>query len=136
MSGNLLLITFIRWFFKFPNNLWKVLLNDISDGIPCLFLLIWPCFVLDNQRGNQPLYWSSQLNFWLWRCDSHLVQTIKFQQYVQGDILVTTLDLSVFTHIAKTTFLCSQLWIHQVLNFPHLWTFPPRTFSKWINHDK
>ena len=80
-----------------------VLLADISYGIPCLFALLWPYFGLDTQRGNQLLPWSFQIIFWLWRCDSHLVQTVNFQRYVQCDILATTLDLSVFPNIATTT---------------------------------
>ena len=49
----------IRQFLKFlklPNNLRKVLLTDISDGVPCLFVLVRPCFVLETQRGDQPLF--------------------------------------------------------------------------------
>ena len=33
----------------------KVLPNDIYDGIPCLFVFLWPCFGLETQRGNQLL---------------------------------------------------------------------------------
>ena len=106
----LLLITSVRQFFKLPNNLWKVLLTDISDGIPCLFVFLRPCFVLDTQRGNQLISWSYQLNFWLWGCDSRLVQNVKFQQDVQGDILFTTLDLSVFPKIATTTIFHVHSW--------------------------
>ena len=52
---------------------------------------------------NQPLSWSSQIIFLLWRCDSHLVQTAKLQQYVQNDVIITTLDVSVFPKISTTT---------------------------------
>ena len=62
-------------------------------------------FGLGTHRGNQPLSWFSQFNFWLWRCYSHLVHIVKFQLDVQGGILITTLDLSVFPNIATTTIL-------------------------------
>ena len=39
MFGPHILITFIRLFFKLPNNIWKVLLTDIYDGITWLFHL-------------------------------------------------------------------------------------------------
>ena len=124
------LITFIRQFIKLSNNPWKVLLTKIANGIPCLFVFMWPHVGLENQIGNQPLSWFSQFFFWLWRCDFYLVQTIKFQQDVQGDILLATLDLVVFPNIATITMFHVNSWE----KFTHLWTFPPRTSSKWINH--
>ena len=42
-------------FIKLPNNLRKVVLTDISNGIPCLFVILWPSFDLETQRGNQPI---------------------------------------------------------------------------------
>ena len=137
MFGPIPLINFIRWIIKLPDNLWNVLHTDIYDGIPYFFAFVWPCFGLDTQRGNKPLFWSSQIIFWIWRCDYHLVQTTKLQQYFQGGVFITTLDLSVFSNIVTTTFfLCLQLRTHQVWNSSHLWNFPPRTSSKWSNHDK
>ena len=67
------LITFIRYFLKLPDNLWRVLLTDIYYGIPCLFSFLWPWLVLETQRGNQTLYWFSQiyilaLKIWLSSC--------------------------------------------------------------------
>ena len=103
MFGNLLLITFIRQFFKLLNNIWKVLLPDISDGTPFLFVFVWPYFGLETNRGDQTLSWSFQFFFWIWICHFHLVQTVKFQWYFQGDILVTNLDLPVFPNITTTT---------------------------------
>ena len=103
MLGTPPLINIIRELVKLPNNLWKVLLTDISDGIPCLFVLLWHCFGLETQRGDQHCSWSSQIILWLQGCDSHIFQTSKFQWNVQGDVLVTTLDISVFTNITTTT---------------------------------
>ena len=61
--GPILIINFIRWFFKLPNNIWKVLLIDISDGITCLFYISLVLFGLETQRVNQTLSISSQINF-------------------------------------------------------------------------
>ena len=97
------LITFIRQFFKLPNNILKVILTDISDGTPFLFVSVWPYFVLETKRGNQTFSWSLQFFFLLWICDFHLFHIVKFQWYFKGDILVTDLDLSVFPNIATTT---------------------------------
>ena len=104
------LIIFIRQFSKLPNNLLEVLITDISGFMPCLFVFVWTYFGLETQGGNQPLSWYFQFLFWLWRCDFHLLQAIKFQQNVQGDILVTTLDLSVFTNIVTTTIFHVHSW--------------------------
>ena len=95
--------------FKLFDFVGKVLHTDISDGIPCLFVFFIPCFGLDSPSGYQPLSWSLQLCFWLWRCSFHLVQIVKLlwdiQNFIsiQGDTLVTTLDLLVFPNFAKTT---------------------------------
>ena len=103
MFGPPPLINFIRQFLKLPDNLWKVFHNDIYYGIPCLFLFLWTCFVIDTHRGSQPLSWSILFISWLWRCDSHLVQTAKLWRDVQGGVLITILDISVFPNIATTT---------------------------------
>ena len=42
--------------------------------------------------------------YWLFSCDTTIVQNAKLQQDVQGDVLFTTLDLSVFPNTATTTF--------------------------------
>ena len=94
-------ITFIRQFFKLPNNLQKVLLTNISDGIPCLFYFCGLNLALKPREVINPFPDLSNF-FWLWRCDFHLVQIVKFQRDVQGDILVTTLDLSMFPNITMT----------------------------------
>ena len=103
MFGPPPLITFLGKIFKLPDNLWKVLRTDISNGIPCLFLFLWNGFGLDTQRVNQLLSWSYLIIFGLWRCDSHLVHTEKLQLDVQGGVLITILDLSMFPNIATTT---------------------------------
>ena len=103
MFGTLLHITLIRQIFELLDNIWKILHTDISNGITWLFLFLWPCMGFDTQRGNKPLSWYSQIIFWIWRCDSHLVHTNKLQQYVQGDVLLTIINLSVFPNIATTT---------------------------------
>ena len=103
MFGPYTIINFIRQFIKIPDNIWKILHTDISDGIPLLFVFLWTCFGLDTRRCNQPLYWSYQIIFLLWICDSHIVQTAKLQRYVQNDVVITTLDLFVFTNISTTT---------------------------------
>ena len=103
MFGPLILIS------KFPNslklfdNLRKILLTDISDGIPCPFLFWRHYFGLESQSGYQPLSWSSKFSFWLWICGFHLVHTVKLCWDIQGDDLVTALDLLVFPNFATTT---------------------------------
>ena len=91
----LLLISQFPNFLKLFDNLQKVLLTNIYDGIPFLFVLLRPYFGLESQSGNQPISWYFQFSFWLWRCGFHLVQTVKLWWDVQGDGLVTTLDLFV-----------------------------------------
>ena len=103
MFGTLLHIILISQLLKLFDNIWKILHTDISNGIPFIFLFFWPYNGLDIQRGNKPLYLSLQVIFWLWRCDFHIVQNTKFQQDVQGDVLLTNLNLSVFPDITTTT---------------------------------
>ena len=103
MFGYPPIITFIRKCFKLPDDIWKLLHTEISNRTPCIFVVIWSCIGLVTQSSNQSLSWSSQIIFWIWIFDSNLVQTAKLQQYVQGDVLVTTLYLSVFPNIAMTT---------------------------------
>ena len=74
-----------------------------QSGKKNLFVFLRPYFDLEIQSGYQPLYWSSQFSFWLWRCGFHLVQTVKLCWDIQGDDLVTTLDLFVFPNFATTT---------------------------------
>ena len=95
----------LRPFFKLFDNLQNVLLADISYGIHCLFVFLGPYFGLEIQSGYQPLSWSSKIFFWLWRCGFHLVQIFKLCWCIQGDDLVTTLDLLVFPNFARTTIL-------------------------------
>ena len=103
MFGPPPIISFKRKFLKLPDNIWKVLHIDIYDGISCLFVFLWNCFGLETQRINQPLSWYYWILFWLWRCDYHLVHTVKLQWDVQCDVLITTLDIYVFYNIAMTT---------------------------------
>ena len=67
------------------------------------FFALWPYNGLEIQRGNQPFLWYFEIIFWLWRFGFHLVHTTKFQQDVQGDILLTILSLSIFSNIVTTT---------------------------------
>ena len=55
MFGPLLLRRQFLTFLEIPNYLGKVLLNEISDDMPFLFVSVRPYFGLKNQRGNQPL---------------------------------------------------------------------------------
>ena len=59
--------------------------------------------VLRPREVINPLSWYSQIIFWIWRYDSHLVQSAKRQQYVQGDLVITILDIYLFPNIATTT---------------------------------
>ena len=110
MFGPPSIISFIRKNLKLSDNIWKVLHTDIYDGIPWLLVFIWTCFGLDTQRGNKPFYWSYQIIFWLWRCDSHLFQTVKIKQDVKGDTIITNLDLYVFPKIETTTIFHVHSW--------------------------
>ena len=103
MFGDPFHIRYLANFLKLFDNLQKVLLPDISDGIPWLFVFFRPYLVLKSQRGYQPLCWSPQFYFWLWRCGFHLVQTVKLCWDIQGDTLVTTPDLLMFPNFATTT---------------------------------
>ena len=109
MFGCLFQMRYLNKIFKLFDFVGKVLHTDISDGIPCLFVFLRPCFGLETQGGNQPLSWSLQFYFWIWRCGFHLVQIIKFLWdfqnlvHVQGDTLITILELSMFPNIALTT---------------------------------
>ena len=102
MLGDPFHIRYFSNFLKIFDNIRKVLLADISDGIPWLFVFLQPYFGLEIQSGYQPLSWSSQFSFWLWRCGFHLVQTVKLFWDIQGDDLVTTLDLLVFPNFETT----------------------------------
>ena len=109
MFGDPFLIRHFPNFLKRFDNLRKVLLTDISDGIPCLFVFWQPYFSLSSQSGYQPLSWSFQFSFWLWKCGFHLVQIIKllldFQNliHIQSDTLITILDIFMFPNIVLTT---------------------------------
>ena len=103
MFGDPFHIRYLANFLKRFDNLWKVLLADIFNVIPCLFEFFQPYFGLEIQSGYQPLSWSSQFSFWLWRCGFCLVQTVKLCWDIQGDDLVTTLDLLVFPNFETTT---------------------------------
>ena len=90
-------------FLKLFDNLRKVLLADISDGIPCLFVFLRHYFGLEIQSGYQPLSWYSQFSFWLWRCVFHIVQTVKLCWNVQGDDIFANLDLLMLPNFEMTT---------------------------------
>ena len=47
-------IRYFANFLKLFDNLRKVLLTDISDGIPCLFVFLLPYFGLEIQSCCQP----------------------------------------------------------------------------------
>ena len=94
----------VPWkFIKLFDNVGNLLLAGIFNGIPCLFLFLRPYFRLEIHSGYQPLSWSSQWSFWLWRCGFHIVQTVKLCWDIQGEDLVTILDLLVFPNLLTTT---------------------------------
>ena len=101
-------------FFKLFDNIRKVLISDISDGIPSLFVFLRPYFGLEIQSSYQPLSWSSQFYFWLRRCGFHLVQTVKICWDIQGDDIFTNLDVLVFPNFATTTI----FHVHRLLVSP------------------
>ena len=100
MSSKLLLFSlFIRPFHA-----------DISDVIPCHFVLRRPCFGLESQSGYQPLSWSLHFCLWPRRCGFHLVQNAKFFWAFQnlilvlvGDMLITLLNLYMIPKVALAT---------------------------------
>ena len=63
MFGDPFHIRYFANFIKLFYNLRKVLLADISDGVPCFFVFLQPYFGLESQSGYQPLSWSSQFSF-------------------------------------------------------------------------
>ena len=96
-------ITLKRQLFKLPDNLWNIRHTDISNGITCIFLFPWRSNVLETQRGNQTLSWSS-LNCFSSE-DVILIFFIlpKSQRYVQVGVLPIILDFPVFINIVTTT---------------------------------
>ena len=54
MFGDPFDIRYLANFLILFDNLRKVLLADISDGIPCLFVFLLPYFGLEIQSGYQP----------------------------------------------------------------------------------
>ena len=106
MFGPLLLIRYFINFLKLLDNLRKVLLTEISDSITWHFLFLWPYFGLETQRGNQPLSWSFQFSFWLWRCDFILSRLSNFDEMSK----VTYLSLPLIS-LCYLTFRRSQLFM-------------------------
>ena len=53
--GDPFIIRYLANFLKLFDNLLKVLLTDISDGVPCLFVFWLPYFGPEFQSGYQPL---------------------------------------------------------------------------------
>ena len=96
-------INFIRQLLKLFDNIWKILHTYIINFIPFPLISLWPYNGLATRRGNQPLSWSTQIIFRIWRCDFIFVHTTKFQQDVQGDVNLTILDLPVLPNISKNT---------------------------------
>ena len=103
MFGDPFHIRYFSNFLKVLDNLQKVILADISDGIPWLFVFLRPYFGLEIQRCYQPLSWSFQFSFWLRRCGFHLFHYVKLCWDIQGDDLVITLDFLVLSNFATTT---------------------------------
>ena len=56
MFGDPFQIMYLANFLKLFDNLRKVLLTDIYNAIPCLFVFFLPYFGLESQSGYQPLY--------------------------------------------------------------------------------
>ena len=96
MYGPPPVITLIRKKYQTP---WKYLKYSPYWYFQCHtlpFFPLLPCFGLDTQRDNQPLYLYSQIIFWLWRYNYHLVKTAKLQRYVQCDVIMTTTIFIVY----------------------------------------
>ena len=55
MFGDPFHIRYLVNFLKLFDNLRRVLLADISDGIPCFFVFLRPCYGIESQSGYQPL---------------------------------------------------------------------------------
>ena len=96
LFGPLPHITLIRQLLRFLNNLLDILHTDISNGIPCLFVILRPSNNLETQRGHQPLSWYSPMIFWFWIFYFYPLQSTKIQRDVQGDVILTVLDIPVF----------------------------------------
>ena len=95
--------TLMRQILKLLNNIRNILKSNISNAKLCLLKFLWPSNGLETQRGNQPLDWYSKIIFWFWRYYFHLVKTTKFQRDVQGDVLLTIIDLPLFPKIVMST---------------------------------
>ena len=96
-------ISLIRKILKFLNNIIKILKTDFIYVKPCLFNFLWPSNGIETRRYNETLSWSSQIIFWFWRCNLHLVHITKLQIYVQGDVILTILYIPVCPRIDMTT---------------------------------
>ena len=123
----------VPWqFFKLFDNLWKVLLTDIYDEIPCLFYFCDLTLVLKARAVTNPFPDLSNFPF-----DSEDVVSIffrfsNFSETFKLTILSLTLISLCFLTLRRPQFSCSQT----ETNISYLWTFPTRTSSKWSNHDK
>ena len=105
MFGPFTHINLIRKILKLLNNLKNIRKTDISNGKHLFCNFLWYSNGPETQKGNQPLYRCTKLIFWLWRCDFNPEQTTNIQKYVQGDVLLTIIDIPVFTKNVKTTIL-------------------------------
>ena len=66
------------------------------------FFIVW-YFSPYIKIGSQHLTCYSHIIPWFWRCDFHIIQTIKLIRYVQDDVLLTALNIPMFTNIAPST---------------------------------
>ena len=113
-----LFVRYILWIIKLLVKTPDILVSNVSNGNPC-HLFIFLTFGPKNQRRSHTLTWSSHIIPWLWRSKSPLVQKIKPQRNVQGDILFSIIDFPVFINIAPSK-TCHVHWCGLI--FP--WRLP------------
>ena len=80
----------------------EILVSNVSNRNPWLLLLVWT-FGYESHTGSQPLTWSSNRIPWFWISYLYFVQKIKLHHKIQGDVLLTILELPMFPIIVPST---------------------------------
>ena len=126
------LITFKRLFFKVPNNLWKVLLTEIFDGIPWLLYFCGLSFPLKPREVINPFpdIYNSTIA-------SEDVIFIFFKLTNSNDISNVTYSSLPLISLCFLTLIQPHLFMFAAeKQFPHIWNIPPRTSSHHRDRDK
>ena len=117
MSGPIPYITLMRQLLKILGDILKILHNDISKGIPCLIVFLWPYNGLETQIFNQPLSWYSQIIFYIWRYDFILFRLQNFKEIFKMMNLSPFLTYLFFLTLRRLNFFMLTGVKSQSVNF-------------------